>query len=32
MPDPIDSIPWDLAWMDRYAGCQPTGLSLRLPD
>jgi len=32
MANPIDSFPRDLAWMERYAGFQPTGLSLRLPD
>lgn len=32
MVDPIDSFPRDLAWNDQYAGFQPTGLSLRLPD
>lgn len=28
----IDSFSRDLAWMDRYAGFLPTGLSPRLPE
>lgn len=27
---PIDSFPLDLAWMNRYSGSQPTGLSPHL--